>query len=209
MNRVIQLVASFLIALPAFFAMAQEPRGVADRLLEDLQSEEKADTKSSENMPRTWHTVSEEMKRIAEQLPRPASSEDTLAAQSKLIEELAKLLAQSENQPSSAAGSQKSPGDKNQGSNGARKSSADKGEDSQGAKGDGPGTKAGEAGKTAGGDRGKLNGNSDSLVRRAWGQLPGRVRERLQTGAPEKFHEKYRAETENYFRRLSEMEQRP
>ncbi len=209
MNRVIQLVASLLIALPACVAMAQEPRGVADRLLEDLQGEEKSNPTSDETMPRTWHTVSIEMKRIAEQLPRLTSSKDTLAAQSKLIEELTKLLAQSKNQSSSAAGSQKSPGDKNQGSSSARKSSADKGEDSQGAKGDGPGTKAGEAGKTAGGEGSKLNSNSDTLVRRAWGQLPGRVRERLQTGAPEKFHEKYRAETENYFRRLSEVEQRP
>lgn len=45
-----------------------------------------------------------------------------------------------------------------------------------------------------------------SLLKRAWGHLPAQAREQVQSSASEQFLPKYELETEQYFRRLAEME---
>lgn len=214
MNRLLLWIALPLVGLSGALASAQDQSGVTDRLLEDLQ---KQNPKSEDAQPRSWGSVAEEMRRISAQLPRAAQEQETLAAQNALIEELTKLLSQSQAGSSTSTGASKSGDNPNQIENNSQNSSASgKGSSKESsvpagaATGSGPATKAGEIGKAAA-DRtssGERQGN-DSLMRRAWGQLPGRVRDRLQAGAPEKFHQKYQNETESYFKRLSELEHRP
>ena len=71
MNRLLRGML-LLLVLPANLVISQEPRAVADRLLEDLQGENKVGNPSDEAKSDPWQLVSEEMKRIAERLPRPS-----------------------------------------------------------------------------------------------------------------------------------------
>jgi hypothetical protein len=210
-NRRILAIALVLGGAICGDCLAQD-RGVADRLLEDLKNEATADAKTAteESAPRTWHSVAEEMRRISAQIPQSASASGTLAAQGAIIDELTRLLEQAKDQGGSIRGSAKSQDGETQQNNGLRGGNRDRGNEQPGTTGQGPATKAGMANqKTPAGGDGASAGGNDGLVRRAWGQLPGRVRERLQSGAPEKFHQKYQSATEDYFRKLAETEQRP
>jgi hypothetical protein len=174
---------------------------VADRLLEDLKTEKApADDAATPD----WNRVAQEMARISKQLPEPKASGDTLAAQDNLIRQLTRLLEKSSTDSTAApTSSAKSPVGANQNANASQNSNRPGDDQNQGA------TKAGAVGdKTAESPISKTT-PPDVLMRRAWGQLPGRVRERLQSSTPEQFHKKYHAETEAYFRKLSEKEHRP
>lgn len=48
-----------------------------------------------------------------------------------------------------------------------------------------------------------------SLLKRAWGHLPAQAREQVQSSSSEQFLPKYELETEQYFRRLADMEEQP
>jgi hypothetical protein len=205
------LLPAILFLLMGSLAIAQEQSGVADRLLEDLKSETDTSAKREVVSPQSWRDFAEEMRRISRQLPQVSAAKETLTAQSELIEELTKRLAKAQTGSSSSISSPSLGGDqKSQAAAGEAMTA--KGDTGQGsaATGKGPATKAGALGKSgSSGGEGAKGMDTEVLVRRAWGQLPSRVRDRLQAGTPEKFHEKYKTETESYFRRLSEMEHRP
>lgn len=212
MNRLL-LVSKFLLLLMHLDNCLAQDRGVADRLLEDLKNDAapKSNAATETAAPRSWHTVAEEMRRISAQLPKAATANETLAAQTAIIEELTKLLANSSSSSESGSvpGGTKPEGDNPQG--GKRGDGPQNPQNDQPkATGKGPAIRAGSAEqKSAGGGEQASSGGTAGLMQRAWGQLPGRIRERLQSGAPEKFHEKYQSATEEYFRKLAEMEQRP
>lgn len=215
MNRAAYMTITFaifclnLVLLPP--CSAQEPDGVADRLLEELKSSPAAEKEPQTPSAQNWRSMAEEMTRIAKQLPDPNAARETLAAQTALIQQFQRLLQESKSTPGGPTTPQTASQAENQARSGGRPEiGRPPGERPSGAPGQGDAASSGaERGGKQGDDPAAGPANLEGLVRRAWGQLPGRVRERLLSSVPEKFLPKYQAETEQYFRRLSEMEHQP
>jgi hypothetical protein len=205
-NRTLLIITGWLLCAAVAPTIAQEQKGVADRLLEDLKVEE-SDPKTK---PSTgWLGVADEMTRIAKQLPKPETSSEALAAQETLIRQLSQLLERSKSESSTAAAANgESQGDAAQRNPSRQNSNRRDDDQGQSATGQGPATKAGAAKSNSDESAGSKE-SPNVLMRRAWGQLPGRVRERLQSSTPEQFHKKYQAESETYFRKLAEKEHQP
>jgi hypothetical protein len=169
-NRILLISIGLFLSAATAALSAQEPQGVADRLLEGLKTG-KAPVESE--APPSWHRVAEEMTRISKQLPEPNASSDTLAAQENLIHQLTQLLERSKaGSAATTTSSAQAQGSAKQSTNAQRNPNRSSDDQNQGTTGQGPATKAGAAGNNSGENIASDKMQPEMLMRRAWGQLP-------------------------------------
>jgi hypothetical protein len=135
---------------------------------------------------------SAELMRVVEgRLARHDTSSETQALQRQIVATLAKLLATGAQQPANASGP----------SAGSEREAADKG-----AGGGIPGREA--SASADGSERGSLRQaermNARDVVSRAWGGLPDKLRDQMQSTLQEQFLPKYERVIEDYYQRLAE-----
>jgi hypothetical protein len=157
------------------------------RLTQPASVPEQAENRARDNpLMRT----AELMRVVEGRLARHDTSSETQALQRQIVAALAKLLATGDQQPanasSSSAGSERDTADIGAGGIPSREPSAD-----------GDGTERRSL-------RHAERMNARDVVSRAWGDLPDKLRDQMQSTLQEQFLPKYERVIEDYYRRLAE-----